>query len=195
MIKTIKLIIFTSLFLVATSFAADKAATKSTKAVKATASAPLVMLYAEPKTASKVVAKLKPNTPLAPIYQEKDWYKVAVSSRDGQVGWINRQQYRTAMQAFYQPLVQTVYVQTTRDEKNGKPQINVVAYRNGKKVSDQEAKALYQKITQQQQAQWQQMRVFDVNMNRFWQDENRLFQDMSRPDFMLAPGPVLPQQK
>jgi hypothetical protein len=114
-----------------------------------------ILLYAAPNN-GKLVEKLPGNTALIPIYQQKKWLKVG-DPRNGKVGWVNRQQWQAARNAFYRPDIQTVYIHSDHNKK-GKPEFNIVAYKNGKKLSPELAKRLYRKIRQQQIQQARSMR-------------------------------------
>lgn len=117
-----------------------------------------VLLYEEPNT-NKVIQKLSPDifeNELIPIYKKGDWIKVGISS-NGQVGWINTRQYDEARENYYRPDIQTVFIQKKSDEK-GKPSVNIVAYKNGKPLSQPEAAKLYQKLRDDQENQLENMR-------------------------------------
>ncbi|MCF6768264.1 hypothetical protein L3V86_07810 [Thiotrichales bacterium 19S11-10] len=123
-----------------------------------------VIIYAS-NNKEKIIKEVSPTTKLIPIYQNGDWVKVG-NPKDGSVGWINKKQYNDALNAFYQPDIQTIFVSTSTD-KNNKPQINVVAYKNGKAVSKEEADKLYQQLKQQQASQAKQWKNFNHEMLQF----------------------------
>lgn len=127
--------------------------------------AELIHLY-ESNNDKKIMRTLSPTTPLVKIYREGDWVKVG-NRQDGTVGWINLKQYHQAMDAFYQPDVQEIFI-TRSVNKDDKPQVKVVAYNNGQPVSEKEAKALYRDIQQQQKWQEQLWHQFRHDMLR-WQ--------------------------
>ncbi|MCB1828339.1 MAG: hypothetical protein KDH94_07915 [Coxiellaceae bacterium] len=122
-----------------------------------------ILLYNTPK-GDKVLDRLPGNAALIPIYQKKDWVKVG-DPRNGHVGWVNKKQVREARNAFFRPNIQTVYIHSD-ESKNGKPQLNIVAYRNGKKLSQAEAKRMYEQMRKNQIAELKRMR----HMTR-WMDE------------------------
>lgn len=121
-----------------------------------------VVIYAAPEK-NRILRRVPANTRLVPIFQKGDWVKVG-NPRNGQVGWINRQQYRQAMKVFYRPDVQTVYIQYDHN-KNGKPTINVVAYQNGKKLTQQEAQQIYNQMQRRDAMQQRSMQRFVRRMN------------------------------
>lgn len=100
-----------------------------------------VTLYDKPDTHSTVVTQLTPNTPMVPFYKSDGWIKVGLP-KDGQTGWVNLQQYSQARENFYHPNFQTLFVQVKGEDGN-KPE-HIVVYKNGKKLNDKEAAALYQ---------------------------------------------------
>lgn len=126
-----------------------------------------VSIYSQPSTRSKIIEKVSPNADLVEIFKKnQDWVKVG-NPTNGNVGWINEKQYRQAWEAFNKPDIRTVYVQYTKADKNGKPQVNIIAYQNGEKVSDKEAKKLYQQIKKQNFAEQKKMQQFFQNFGNF----------------------------
>ena len=125
-------------------------------------------LYQTNNNSAAIVAKLSPTTQLVKIYTDpknSNWVKVGIR-QNGQVGWIKRDQYKAALTKFNTPDIQTFYVSSTSTDKSGKPKINIVAYKNGKKISDQDAQKLYKKLQLQQQLERSQMQQLDANMNK-----------------------------
>jgi hypothetical protein len=106
-----------------------------------------IALYASPH-ASSPLRYLSADTKLVPIYHEKEWVKVGNPST-GNVGWVNTIQVGMARDHFYRPAIQTIYL-SSKKGPNGKPLISIVAYLNGKKLSNQEAKARYEAIRAEQ---------------------------------------------
>ena len=106
-----------------------------------------------------------------PFFRKKQWIKVAFTD-NGETGWVNMKQLRQAMDKEWKSTarVQAVYINRTVD-KDGKPVVNVVAYKNGKKLSDQEAKALYQKIHHEEVQQQADFHRFNVRMDRLFNQE------------------------
>lgn len=151
-----------------------------------------IKLYDKPH-ASHVHLWLPVSSHLVPIFRQGDWVKVGDRS-NGQVGWVDIKQYRAARVAYFRPDVQTVFVNSTRS-KSGKPTISIIAYKNGKKLTDKAARTLYLKMAKQQQQQhdwyrlnhmmWQQER----DMDRFF---NENFFKLPQP-IMMEPGPVMPK--
>jgi len=143
--------------LVSMAFAAQTMALKSVQQ-----KVEKILLYAAPNT-NHVIEKLDPNAALIPIIDKGAWTKVA-DPRNGRVGWIQRQQVRSAREAFYRPDIQTVYI-SRKASKSGYPALNIVAYKNGKKVSPAKTKRMYQQIRKQQAWERNRMRqitsVFD----------------------------------
>ena len=95
--------------------------------------------------------------------KNSNWVKVGLR-KTGQVGWLKRDQYRAALAKFNTPDIQTFYVSRSTTDKSGKQKINIVAYKNGKKVSDQQAQQLYKDMQQQQNLESKQIQQFDSNM-------------------------------
>ena len=137
-------------------------------------------LYATAK-GKKVLKTVPVNTPMVMIIQQGKMWKIALRDANGTVGWINQQQYVAAKEAFYKPNVQAMYVKRTVD-KDGKPEVNVVVYRNGKQVSQAEAQKLYESMqnnSAQQQDQWlAPLHNMMLRERREMIDLNKLFEDM-----------------
>jgi len=133
-----------------------------------------ILLYAEANT-KRLIAKLEPNAALIPIIDKGAWTKVG-NPRNGQVGWIQRQQVRRAREAFYRPDVQTVYV-SRETNKSGKPSLSIVAYKNGKKVSPAEAKRMYRLIRMQEVWENNRMRRIARRMNRMMERDRIIFSE------------------
>lgn len=125
----------------------------------------MINLYAQPDFKAQVVEKVHIGQPLVPIFHQHGWEKVA-NRHNGNVGWVNVKQYRHTLQQAMQPDIQTVYIQREKVRQGQKPQMTIVAYRNGKKVSDQEAKAIYHRIRHQENMQQRQWMQFDRDMDR-----------------------------
>lgn len=134
-----------------------------------------ITLFDQPSEKSQVVEKINPNQRLIPIFHEKEWTKVG-NPDNGKVGWINNQQYRDTLKAWYEPDVQTVYVQSS-ENKAGKPQVTITAYRNGKQLSDSEARQLYQTVEGNFQQQQQAMQAFNKRMDRLFEQQARFLDE------------------
>ena len=79
------------------------------------------------------------NASFVTIVRQKKWAKVGLRDQNGTVGWVNIPQYQAALRELNQANVQSVYV-TVNKSKDGKPEYNILAYRNGRPVSKAEAK-------------------------------------------------------
>lgn len=112
----------------------------------------------------EVLKKLPANARLVPIFQQGNWAKVG-NPQDGSVGWINLVQYQKAREQYYRPDIQTIYVHVDTADR-GKPVLSVVAYKNGQPLSKEEATKLYQSLRKQQEAQFQSMQKFSMNMEQ-----------------------------
>lgn len=136
-------------------------------------SSPQVNLYEKPQSNAKILQKLSPAERLIPIYRQKGWIKVG-DPRNGEVGWVNRDQYHEALQKYYQPDIQTVFIRAEHNEK-GKRTIDVVAYKNGKKLTDKEAQQLYEQIKNQQAKESRYMRHVFWDMDKLMAQQMRAF--------------------
>ena len=136
---------------------------KSAKSKKQTVDQVKIGLFAKAKD-SKPQTMIPVNTPLVRIIRQGEWIKVG-NQKTGQVGWINLPDYRKAWREYTQPDINNIYVTTTGKDKD----INIVAYRNGEKLSEDDAKKLYDKLRKQQ-----------VQMNRDWYQKMQDFSQMQR---------------
>lgn len=184
-IVCVSLVVLSVVF-AASVFAAEKASVKKVEA-KAVAMQP-INLYESPETTAKIIKKLPANTNLVGIYQKGEWMKVG-DRADGSTGWINLSQYHQAKQDFYQHYFhlnsESVYVSTKKD-KNGKTVIE--AYKNGKKLSDADAKKLYDQIQLQTEKQFKAMQQFNQEMDLQMQRE------LMNPPMIFMPGIVVIQK-
>lgn len=138
-----------------------------------------VIVYAAPQTTAAVVQKVSPTQRLIPVFRQGKWIKVGDPS-NGKIGWVNRDQYQKALHAFYRPTMQTVLISTELNN-NGKPTINVVAYKNGKKLSQKEANKLYKHIRKQRRRESRYMQHVFGNMDKYMDEQMRSM------DYFMAP--------
>lgn len=135
-----------------------------------------VLLRDQPSASANVVDKVLPTARLVTIFYHKDWVKVG-DRQTGKVGWVNKKQFHQAQKAFFRPNLQTVFVSTSSD-KQGKPTTTVIAYKNGKKLSNKEAKALYRKIEKQQKQEQQKVDQQFATMNKMFEQDMKAMQNM-----------------
>lgn len=181
-------------FVFATSvFAAEKAPVKKVE-TKATV-AQTINLYESPETTAKIIKQLPANTNLVGIYQKGDWMKVG-DREDGSTGWINLKQYHQAKQDFYQQYFhvnsESIYVSTKKD-KNGKTVIE--AYKNGKKLSDADAKKLYDQMQAQTEKQFKAMQQFNQEMDLQMQRELMIPPMTFMPGIVVIEKPVVKKEE
>lgn len=162
-------------------------------AAKESSAEPTITLYANDND-KNIIKTLSPSTRLIKIYQKGDWIKVG-NPEDGTVGWINQKQYQQALEAFYKPNIQEIVISQTTD-KNNKPQIKIVAYKNGKPISQKEAEALYENVKKQQAAQAEYWEKFSKNMVNI---QNSMMKEFFENPFftqpMTIPLPVIVVEK
>lgn len=189
MIKLIKNLCLLGLLITSlTAVGAEQTQQKSGSSVE-TYSTPQIILY-ESNSDKKIIKTLSPTVPLVRIYQEGDWIKVG-DTADGTVGWINRLQYQKTLEALNKADVQEIFISQTMD-KNNKPQVKIVAYRNGKPLSKNEAQSLYEDIKKQQKLQTQYWQA--LNQNMLYLQRQMLtdfFQDPFFNQVMPLPVPVM----
>jgi hypothetical protein len=192
-LTTLVCIFSTSLF--ATTTPAQKPAAPAKPAAVKPA-LPTINLYATPESNSKIIEKLPANADLVGIYHQGDWIKVG-DRHDGTTGWVNEQQYNQAKQNYYQQqfhsVINTTYINVTKN-KDGKTVIE--AYKNGKKLSEADAKKLYAQMQAQGKKQWQAMQhfnaVMDQQMQKDYLDARRAMDEAfsSMPSIVIIQHPA-----
>jgi hypothetical protein len=107
-----------------------------------------------------------------PFYRKHDWLKVAFTD-NGATGWVNTHQLEKAFikQQQADTNIQTVYVNRTTG-KHGKPVVNIVAYKNGAKLTNEEARKMYQK-----------MRVNGIKQQEYFNQMNLRLHNIMNHDF------------
>lgn len=152
-------------------------------------SAPQVILY-ESNNDKKIIQTLPSTVNLVRIYQQGDWIKVG-NTADGTVGWINKLQYQKTLEKPDQANIQQVFISQTVDKDN-KPQVKIVAYQNGKLMSEKEVQSLYDDIKEQQKLQAQYWQELNRNMIH-WQNQisTSFFQDPFFNQMMPLPMPIV----
>lgn len=169
-----KKILITSLTALALLTSAISFSATTPAPAKQAAPADTINLYTTPDATSKIVEYLPINTDLAIIINKNGWVEVG-DRASGATGWLNLEQYHAAKESFYKThlhaSIATLYIQLSKD-KAGKSIVE--AYRNGKKLSDHDANALYQHMRAQQKSQWDMIEHF-----------NRVVEKGFDHDFML----------
>jgi hypothetical protein len=141
-------------------------------------------IYVEANKKSKIIKKVPINTPLIAIFKQKDWVKVADRS-NGDVGWLSKNDYQKALETWQKSRTQTLWF-NTQQKPNEK--IAIVAYKNGKELSEKEARTLYQQIKKRQEAQERAINQWFHSMNAFF---NRMQYEMQFGPAWFEPFPVI----
>lgn len=132
-----------------------------------------ITVYSEPANNAKVIEQVTQSNKLVPIYANGTWLKVG-DSTNGQIGWVNSQQYQQLQTAQNNAsTTQVVFVES--NHSTGAPNSNIIAYKNGQRLSDAEAKALYAQMTQQQMAMNKQLAAYQAAMNHLLQQDMQAF--------------------
>lgn len=171
-----------------TAYAAEHAsidhkdATHPAKKIEAGKTTTEIKLYAENTDSSKVLAKVDVSQRLVPFFNKGKWIKVG-DPTNGQVGWINKEQYRKAMNDAIHQSVQTVYVEQNV-VKGKKPEITV--YQNGQKLTGKHADEIYKNVQKQQAQMQKRFARFQKRMNH-WSHEQMQTMDNSMMNFPMMP--------
>lgn len=137
-----------------------------------------VKLYKTPHLNADILAKIKPDKRLVLIIQKGKWIKVG-DPTDGTVGWINEKQYDRAVQNFYRPNVQTIFIRSDRDS-SGQSKVDVVVYRNGEKLSGTEATTYYEQVKAQQGKDLKAMQAANRTMEQLMIRQTKQMQAMEQ---------------
>jgi hypothetical protein len=137
-----------------------------------------VKLYKTPHLNADILAKIKPDKRLVLIIQKGKWIKVG-DPTDGTVGWINEKQYDRAVQNFYRPNVQTIFIRSDRDS-SGQSKVDVVVYRNGEKLSGTEATTYYEQVKAQQGKDLKAMQAANRTMEQLMIRQMKQMQAMEQ---------------
>lgn len=132
-----------------------------------------IPLYTDANKNSKVLEQLPIGTQLIPIFRHDNWVKVG-DPRNGHTGWIDYTDYLQAQSQTNSNNTQVIYVQTNNNGKQKSE--NIIAYQNGKKLSDAQAKALYEKVQKQQQVTNDQFMKMQQQMNAMFMHNMQMWQ-------------------
>lgn len=136
-------------------------------------------IYVEANKSSKIAEKATLNTPLVKIFEQKDWVKVGDRS-NGTVGWVFQEDYKKALEASYQSKTQTVFINVHEKPGQAGDTLEIVAYKNGKKLDTKEAQALYKQLKKEQEER-------DRAMGQWLRSVNEFFNKAPRDAFWGAP--------
>lgn len=112
-----------------------------------------VSIYAEPQTKSKIITTIAQGHSLIPVFEQKDWVKVA-NPDNGDIGWVQKtifdQNTRTVGTVNNNANVREYLI--TNKDKDGKAQgtYRIITYSNTKPLDEQQAQALFNRIKEQQ---------------------------------------------
>jgi uncharacterized coiled-coil protein SlyX len=184
------LLSISSVALAANSTVSDtRVANKADKAITAANpvdSSKYILVFADPKNDAKITEKLDPTHLLIPIFRQDGWLKVG-NPDNGNVGWINVDQYRKILADFYKSKVQTLYTQTIAisPDKEGK----TVVYENGKQVDDKRAQEIIKQMNVQLKDQQERMAKFNENMQKMFDESMQNFNKamMDMPTIVITP--------
>jgi hypothetical protein len=153
------------------SYASNKSEQKPTNI-------PEFPIYAEINK-TNLVEKANLSTPLVRIFKQDNWIKVADTS-NGLVGWVKSDDYKKAIEAWNKPRTQSVLLNITEKESPELHKVEIVAYKNGKKLEDKEAKAIYEQFKKQQATR-------DQVMRQWFNAMNELFNKTHQTTFLSTP--------
>ncbi len=164
----------------------DKVSTKNiqVQAKRSSNIKPMILLRARPSNTGRVIARFSPEAHLVAFYKKGDWYK-AGDPKTGEVGWYNQQQAAKVIAEHFKPPVVNFTDYSITVNKQGDKPAKIVAYRNGKKLNEQQAQAFYKQLKQQSKQEnhyWQQqMNVMQHQFNDMMQFNDSLFNSYPVP--------------
>jgi hypothetical protein len=110
----------------------------------------MLLLRTKPSATAKVLARFPVDAPLVGFFQKGDWAK-AGDPKTGQVGWYNQKQVAAAFASnqkkietiqLKKPVLHELFISST--QQGNKP-AKITVYRDGKKLSQKQADAVYKK--------------------------------------------------
>jgi hypothetical protein len=137
-------------------------------------------LHEKADSAAKPVDHIPVAQKLIPIYRQKDWIKLG-NPQNGKVGWAKYDRYqqwlhwgKAKTKPIIKPFIQSVVI-TVTEKTDEKGDAQIIAYKNGKRLSDQEAKKLLKQVHQQQHNLQKRFDRLQKNMRHFfktfWDDD------------------------
>lgn len=130
--------------------------------------APEITLYKSAN--SKDVLKQIPveHHQLIPIFRQGDWLKVG-DPKNGDVAWVNLPQYDAAVNEVTHPHQESLFFSEIMG-KDGK--MHITAYKNGKQLSEKEAKKLYDHARHQEK---EELHRLNIQYKHMQEQEARMF--------------------
>jgi hypothetical protein len=124
-----------------------------------------ITIYTEPTASAKAVATLAAGQQLIPVYQQKNWVKVA-NPANGDIGWVKQADLQQAASAkSQQAMMQNVVI--TQQNGADKKVYQIDANGNIQVLKGTQADAVIKKMTEQQQQMQDQ---FNKMMSNAWQN-------------------------
>lgn len=155
-------------------------------------------IYEQPDLKSKVVETLASGSTIIPIFEQKDWFKVA-NPKDGAVGWLPK----NALEQGTQVLISVGHPADSQyivTQKNKAGDVvgtyRIIQYSNGKPLDQQQAEALFKQV-QEQQRQIQEkvnkafaesFKNFDANIQSLMSDPALHHFPMVQPIIVIQPA-------
>lgn len=141
----------------------------------------LLNLYEQPLEKSKVVAKVSSVEGLVPFYEKGDWAKVG-DSTTGKVGWLRKENFSNPQLSDDK---NTVEINTTAMKvvKNGKGKEKIIAFENGKPVSEARAKKLWKRMQVEQKKMKEQFTKMQENMLQLQRQMKKMMSNWMQETF------------
>ena len=141
----------------------------------------IIKLYTKPSTRASVVTKINPLKNLVPIYQKGAWVKVG-DPENGDVGWININEYQSAVRKLTGTQEKTLYLQYVNKPNNKKP--TLIVYENGKKLSKKRALDVYKHMQKQETEEQDQFHKIQLQMEDMQHQMNKAFKNFSTMNYI-----------
>ena len=136
-----------------------------------------VALYAEPSPHAKVITQIDPRDFFVRIYEKDAWMKIG-NPRNGQVGWVSKSDYKAVLENLFKPKVDfTTFTLTAKAMPDAAGKYVVDAYKNGKKLSQKEAQALFNKMQSQSETMQENFTRLQQDMSRSLMRSMKAFAD------------------
>jgi hypothetical protein len=146
-----------------------------------------ILVKTKPNAVAKTMMQVKPGQRLIIFYNNKKGWLKAGDPKTGQVGWVNKQQYRQAMRQRMSANKLKIRSSMLEVEQNkGKP-VKIIAYKDGKKLSPAASKKRYQQMRRKNQAKHKTLRLQMKQMREQMQQMHKEMKQTFNPATFAPP--------
>lgn len=144
-----------------------------------------IALYAEPTANAKTVANVTVGQQLIPVYQQKDWVKVA-NPANGEIGWVKQNDLQQTTPALSHQAVMQNYV-ITQQNGTDKKVFQIDAKGDVQALKDEQAETVIKQMTEQQQQMQEQFNKMMSNARQNYLITQEIFNKFNQQMGMQMP--------